>query len=179
MPDTVRTLAEINALFGDGTIPTNQDVRDLALSFLVHGVIGVLDNATTQAVTTSYGGIVFPTELHSRGVTTNLVTGTITTPTELTTAKYDLGWDLNFEGQGNPNAGPYDVAIFINGTTKIGATERTIEINGAKWTQSYCRVPGVSLANGDELQLAIKSRTGNKDVLIVNGQLSCQRLGVE
>ena len=181
MPDTIRTLGELNALFDDATIPTNQDIRDAFLSMLVHGVIGIIDNAVVQSVDTSYAGneIVFPTELHARGVVANTVAGTLTTPAELTTAKYDIGWELNVQGQGNPNQGAFTVAVFKNGATKLNALERTFQIAGTEWEHVYCRVPGVTLAGGDTIQLAIISESGTKDVLIVNGQLSCQRLGLE
>ncbi len=180
MVNTIRTFAELNALFDDTTIPTNQDIRDFILSLMVHGVVGIGSNTVTQSVDTGYGGneVVFPSEIHSRGLDIDLVAGTITTRSELTKAKYDIGWELNLQGQGVSNEGEFSAVVFKN-STKLVSTERTFQIKGTEWTHVYCRIPGIQLLDGDTLQLAIVSGSGTKDVLIAAGQLSCQRLGVE
>lgn len=179
MPDTIRTLAELNGIFADNDTgdASTQDIRDLLQSMLVHAVIGTINNATPITVTTTPQAVEMANELHARHLTVDLGNNRITTPAELTSARYDLGWELNVQGQPGGD-GVYIAAIF-NGASKIQATERKFSIVNGEWKQIYFRIPGVSIAGGDNLSLGIERETGSGDILIENAQLSVQRLGIE
>lgn len=180
MADTIRTLAELNSLLADnvGGVISAQDIRDLVQSTLVHGVIGVLDNAVlTAATTTPANPDLFASELHARHIVTDVATNYwVQTPSELTTAKYILGFEVNLVGQSAD--GLFTFALYKNGSTKINQTERAVSISGTDSYQVSLSIPGVTLAGGDTVELAVKA-DGNKNILISNGSLSIQRLGVE
>ena len=144
---------------------------------LVHAAIGRVGNATPQSFTPTPSAVVLDAQLQARHLATDLVAYSITTPVELSTAKYNIAWEINYMGQAG-DSGRFTIAAYKNGSTKIVETERVIDIVDGVIGQVFCNVQGITLAGEDEVNLTIKA-DGSKDLLIANAQLSVQRLGIE
>lgn len=174
MPDTIRSLSELNALFADnnsGTI-TPQDIRDLMVSQMVHGEIGSGSKAaitlpnTYQKLDLTVAGLV------GRGLnidTTNKQIDGIPVP-----MKAQVEVEVSFNGANNTT---FDFAVFINGVLNARLTDSdrivsTTMIGGVMFSAA------IQLAADDVIDLRAKGSAAASFTLL-RALLRVRRIGVE
>lgn len=177
MPDTIRTLAQLNTLFADlGPVPVNtQDIRDLIISSMVHGEIGSLAKAAIvlgtgfQALDFNQAGAV------GRGLTideANKWIADIPVP-----MKAEVTLEVSFNGANNQT---YDFSVFKDSGSgfapiaRLDDSERIINLSMI----GGCRVSAaIQLAAGDKLQAGV--RCNGQTFTLRRGLLRVRRIGVE
>lgn len=176
MPDTIRTLAELNQQFADNTSEaiSPQDVRDLMVSLMVHGEIGSLAKSAItlgtgfQALDFDASGAI------ERGVTVDTVNKWLVVPVA---GKYEVVFEVSFNGTNNTT---YDFGVFKDSGAGFAAVQRLDDserlvnaamIGGVKISAS------VQLAAGDKLQAGV--RANGASFTLRRGLLRVRRIGVE
>lgn len=172
MADTIRSLAELNALLADnssGAISA-QDIRDLMISLMVHGAIG----ASLKSPIT-LGSVWETVDLDtdqgiSRGLTIDTTNKRIAdVPVDM---KVVAACEVVFIGD---SAEEYEFGVSVNAAAPLGRSLRTVTSDGGKQWLAW-QFP-VSLSGGDYLNLVVRS-DGNGFEL-ERGLLRIQRIGVE
>lgn len=179
---TVRTLSELNALFpsdGQQSI-SGAEVRDAFDSQLVHGTIGRVNNGTPANFDDTPSVLPLNQELHSRHLVVDVsTTFSMTTPAPLTTARYNVAYALNVQGQaGGGNAGDYIVGAYADGSLILG-TENMFTVEVDRWEVIYWRLVGTQLANNISIDLRVYRPAGSGDLLIRQAVLTVERTGLE
>ena len=177
MADTIRSLAELNALFADNGIGsiTPQDIRDLMVSMMVHGEIGSLNKA---AVTLPAGFT--PLDFNAagavgRGLTIDTANKWIVSvPVAI---KAEVSLEANFNGSNNTT---FDFAVFRN---PDGTAEQLTRLSGSCRIVSAAMIGSVSLSAaiqlqpGDKLQAGV--RANGASFTLLRGGLRVRRIGIE
>ncbi len=177
MADTIRSLGELNSLLQDNTTGglTEQDLRDLMVSQMVHGEIG--SGAKTEiTLGPSWQGLDFDTAgVFQRGLnvdTTNKWIDEI--PVVM---KAVLSFEILFSGDPGET---YDFSVWKNPSgspVNIGRMKRSLSVQTAGETTHASWSVGVQLGQNDVLQPAVRSN-GNGFKLLF-GLFRVQRIGVE
>lgn len=176
MPDTIRTLAELNAQFADNTsgVISPQDIRDLMVSLMVHGEIGSLAKAGIT-LGTGYQALDFDASgAIERGVTVDTANKWIVVPVA---GKYELTLEVSFNGSNNTT---YDFTVFKN---PDGTPENIARIEDSERLVNAAMIGGVkvscslALAAGDKLQAGVRSN--GSAFTLRRGLLRVRRIGVE
>ena len=178
MPDTIRSMAELDSLLSDnaaGSISA-QDIRDLMVSMAVHGEIGsgAKANKTLGADWEALDFDVAGTFV--RGLNVDTVNKWIDgVPV---TMKALLSMELFFKGDEDES---YDFTVFkdpIGSPVNITRMERAdVLLTDVDQTVQLSWSVGVQLTAGDILQPSIRSN-GN-DFELMFGLFRVQRIGVE
>ena len=173
--DTIRTLAELNALLADNDSAdiSPQDIRDLMISQMVHAEIGAVDNANItlgagfQTVDLDTAGAA------KRGADVDTITHRITSiPVVL---KATVHYEIEFKGTAG---GVYEFKIFRNGGPSIVlGTHRRVYVPSADAIVQRSATVTTQLAQDETLEIAVKS-SGN-DFELLSGVLRIERIGVE
>lgn len=177
MPDTIKTLAQLNADFADNTAGavSPQYIRDLMLSLMVYGEIGsgaksqITLGSIFQAMDFDVAGTV------SRGLTID------TTNKWISEIPVDMKAWVSLEVQFNgANGQTYDFAVFKNpdGTpeqiARLDLSERIVSVN----QRGACNVSAaIQLAAGDKLQAGV--RCNGQSFTLLRGLLRVQRIAIE
>lgn len=179
MPDTIRTIGELNALFADNNQGqcTPQDIRDLMVSMMVHGEIG---SGAKSAITLAAGfqpldfalaGVV------SRGLTIDTVNKWIAdVPVAM---KAEITLEVSFQGANNTT---FDFAVFRNPDT---APEQLLRVSDSERIFSAAMVGCIKISSsiqlnaGDKLQAGVRPATGTPLFTLLRGLLRVRRIGVE
>lgn len=176
MPDTIRTLAELNTLFADlGDVPVStQDIRDLMVSLMVHGELGSLAKAPItlgtgfQALDFNQSGAI------ERGITVDTVNKWMTIPVA---GKYEIVLEASFNGANNVT---YDFGVFRDSGSGFAAIAR---LDDSDRIVSAAMIGGVkvscsmALTAGDKLQAGV--RANGASFTLRRGLLRVRRIGVE
>ena len=178
MADTIRTLAELNQLFGDNTTGSvsPQDMRDLIISQNVHAEI----RSTRKAQITLSSGWNF-VELDtagsfSRGMTIDTTNLWITDVA--VRLKALLHYEVHYIGA---IGAQYDFAAFrdVDGTPQILSETQRNDFSTTVANQALQVVTsvGVQLQQDDTVALGVRSGTNTFE--LINATLRLQRIGVE
>ena len=177
MADTIRSLSELNSLLRDNTTGglTEQDIRDMMVSQMVHGEIGsgakpsIALGPSWQALDLDVAGV------FERGLNTDPANKQINQiPVRM---KAILSLEVQFSGDAGE---AYDFTIFKNPDTapaNIQRMERTISVPAAGGSVHTSWSVGVQLEAGDVLQPAVRSANNNLELHF--GLFRVQRIGVE
>ena len=177
MADTIRSLSELNGLLQDNTSGglSEQDIRDLMISQMVHGEIGsgakssVTLGPSWQALDFDVAGV------FERGLNIDPVNKQINqVPVRM---KAILSLEIQFSGDPGED---YDITIFANPDTtpsNIQRMERKLGVQAVGESMHASWSVGVQLEAGDVLQPAVKSANNNFELLF--GLFRVQRIGVE
>lgn len=179
MPDTIRTLAELNAAFPDNTVgaTSNQDIRDLIVSMMVHGEIGsgpksaIVLAAGFQPLDFTLAGVV------SRGLTIDTVNRWIAdVPCDM---KAEITLELSFQGSNNTT---FDFAVFRNPDTVPEQIQRLTDnerIFSAAMVGAVKISASIQLNAGDKLQAGVRPAAGTPSFTLLRGMLRVRRIPVE
>lgn len=176
MPDTIRTLAELNQQFADlGEVPVNtQDIRDLMVSLMVHGELGSLAKAAItlgtgfQALDFNQSGAI------ERGITVDTTNKWVTIPVS---GKYELTFEVSFNGANNQT---YDFGVFKDSGAGFAAivrmddSERIVNAAMIGGVKASC---SMQLEANDKLQAGV--RCNGQTFTLRRGLLRVRRIGVE
>lgn len=178
MPDTIRTLAELNFLFRDTAENEEisaQHIRDLMVSLMVHGEIGsgpksaITLGTPFQALDLNVAGVI------GRGLTIDETNKRIANvPVDM---KADIALEVLFKGAANTT---YEFSVFKNTHTtpvqiaRMNADERIIS---AAQIGKISVSAAIQLAAGDTLQAGVRSAGASFELL--RGNLKVRRIGVE
>lgn len=177
MPDTIRSLVELDALFGDNSVGaiTPQDIRDLMVSMMVHGEIGSGPKAAItlgtgfQALDLTVSGAV------GRGLTIDTINKWITDlPCDL---KAIVHCEIAFRGAQNQN---YEFAVFRNPTTtpeQQARLDRVFRPLAAADIQQHSWSTSLQLFAGDTVQMGVRANGQTFELLFA--VLRIQRIGIE
>lgn len=177
MPDTIRTLAELNQQFGDNTqgVISPQDLRDLMVSMMVYGEIGSGTKAAItlgtgfQALDFSVAGTV------GRGLAVDTANKWISdVPVDM---KAEVVLEVQFLGANGVN---YDFAVFRNPDAtpeQLGRLDITERIINAAQRGAVNVAASIQLNAGDKLQAGVRSNGASFTLL--RGRLFVRRIGVE
>lgn len=177
MPDTIRTLAQLNQQFADNTqaIISPQDMRDLFVSLMVHGEIGSGAKAAItlgtgyQALDLTVAGTV------GRGLTVDTANKRIAdVPVDL---KADVALEVLFRGA---NGVTYDFTVFRNpDATPVQVTrlDASARITAAADIRCVAVSAAIQLTAGDKLQAAVRANGASFELLRAN--LKVRRIGIE
>lgn len=179
MPDTIRTLAELNSQFADNTegICSPQDIRDLMVSLMVHGEIGSL---AKSAITLAAG--FQPLDFNQSGAvgrgltidTTNKWIADI--PVDM---KAEITLEVSFQGANNTT---FEFAVFRNPDT---TPEQILRLTDNERIFSAAMVGTVKISSslqlnaGDKLQAGVRPAAGTPTFTLLRGLLRVRRIGVE
>lgn len=176
MPDTIRSLSELNSLLADnGTQNIGaQDVRDLMVSQMVHAELGTLGQAL-ETLGTGWQAVKLGTAgAFQRGATVDTVNFKITgIPVDL---KAVLELEVVFQGIDGQD---YEFTVWKNpdGTPEQQTRfNRTLTGKGTQTVQHSWKA-GIQLSQNDELQFAVRSNSN--DFKLDFGRMAIQRIGVE
>ncbi len=170
MPDTIRTLGELNALLTDnitGNISA-QDLRDVLVSMNVHAEIGrgllstTIDTSFVKVPMTIVGAF-------ERGFVADVATDAITaTPVNL---KALVAVEVQITAL---QAGrTVDFSVFISGVEEVRATRTFDTIGHYSWSL------GVQLAQNDTIDLRAIASAASTSINIDMALLRAQRIGIE
>jgi hypothetical protein len=177
MPDTIRSLIELNAQFADSTTPTisPQDIRDLMVSMMVYGEIG---SGAKAAITLPAGFTPLDFTLAGvvgRGLTVDTVNKWISgVPV---TMKAEVSLEVQFTGANGVN---YEFAVFKNpdgAPEQISRLDITERIINAAQRGAVNVSASIQLAGGDKLQAGV--RANGATFTLLRGLLRVKRIGVE
>ena len=173
MPDTIRTLSELSALFADnnsGTI-TPQDIRDLMVSQMVHGEIGSAAKAPIALIS---GANVLDFNVAGtvgRGLTADTVNKRLAdVPVEM---KAVIHAEVLFKGAQNQT---YTFAVFVN-DLQVTRLTRTARPTAAADIRQVAFSTSHQLSAGDFIDVRVSAGTNTFELLF--GVLRVQRIGVE
>ena len=178
MPDTIRTLVELNQMFADNTfgICSPQDVRDLILSMMVHGEIG---SGAKSAITlgTGFQALDFTVAgTIARGLTVDTTNKWIADIP--VTLKADVQLEVLFKGT---NGVSYEFGVFKDSGSGFQQVARLdsppIRILNAQMVGTLIISAGIQLAAGDKLQAGV--RANGESFELLRGNLKVRRIGVE
>jgi hypothetical protein len=175
MPDTIRTLNQLNQQLSDvGEVPVApQDLRDLFVSLMVHGEIGsgakaaITLAAGYQAMDFNVAGVI------SRGLTVDTANKRITGIPVSIGAEVTL--EVLFTGAANTT---YDFAVTKNGSpvARLSGSVRVVTVaQGASINMSS----SLDLAPGDILQAAVRPAAGTPTFTLTRGALRVRRIAIE
>lgn len=177
MPDTIRTLSELNTQFADNTQAeiAPQDIRDLMVSLMVYGEIGSGAKAAItlgtgyQALDFTLAGVV------GRGLTIDTTNKWISAvPVDL---KAKVRLEVSFQGANNTT---FDFAVFRN---PDGTPEQLLRVTdsdrivSAQMMGGICVEAAIQLNAGDKLQAGV--RANGASFTLLRGRLYVERIGVE
>ena len=177
MPDTIRTLAELNQQFADNTagVIAPQDIRDLFASLMVHGEIG---SGAKSAVTlaTGYQPLDFNVPgVVGRGLNVDIANKWINgVPVSM---KAEVTLEVLFQGANNTT---FDFAVFRN---PAGAAEQlqrlsgSIRIFNASMVGHLVMSSSIQLEPGDTLRAGV--RGGAVSFTLLRGALRVRRIAIE
>ena len=177
MPDTIRSLAELNQEFADNTsgVISPQDIRDLMVSMMVYGEIGSLSKA---AVTLPTGFT--PLDFNQagavgRGLTVDTVNKWIAdVPVPM---KAEITLEVSFQGSNNTT---FDFAVFQNPDTTPVQIQRLTDSERifSATMIGFCKIgASLQLNAGDKLQAGV--RANGASFTLLRGRLFVRRIGVE
>lgn len=176
MPDTIKTLAQLNLDAQDNASGgySLQKLRDLMVSFLVHGEIGSLAKAAIT-LGTGYQALDFNASgAIERGVTVDTVNKWIVVPVD---GKYEVTLEVSFNGGNNTT---YDFTVFKNPDT---SPENVVRIEDSERLVNAAMIGGVkvscslTLVAGDKLQAGVRSN--GSAFTLRRGLLRVRRIGIE
>jgi len=177
MADTIRTLADLNALFGDtGEAPVSpQDIRDLMISQMVYGEIGSGAKASIT-LGTGYQALDFTVAGNiGRGLTIDTVNKRIEgIPVAL---KAWVTIEVAFRGAANTT---YDFTVFKNPQgspeqqNRIDISERILNV---AQIGKVTATAAIQLAAGDTLQAGVRSNGAAFE--LIRGVMRVQRIAIE
>lgn len=179
MPDTIRSLAELDALFADNSVAaiTPQDVRDLMVSQMVHGEIGSGAKASIT-LGTGYQPVVLDVPgAVGRGLTVDTANRRLAdVPVPMKAMVYA---EVYFRGQQNRD---YTIAVWKNthdlpNAQRVDRLTRPARILSAAQIGVVVMSTSMQLQAGDSLQLGVQSDGSTFELLF--GVLRVQRIGVE
>lgn len=179
MADTIRSISELNTLLQDNVTGslTEQDIRDLMVSMMVHGEIGsgakaaITTTGAWQALDLDVAGV------FERGLNIDIVNKWIdsvpvTMKAVLTMEvffKGTVGQDYDFTVFSDPAGTPVNITRMQRTGFRVLNADQTIH---ATWSV------GVQLSANDVLQPAVRS-TASNDFEMLFGLFRIQRIGVE
>lgn len=175
MPDTIRTLAELNQMFADNTqgVVSPQDMRDLFVSMMVHGEIG---SGAKSAITLSTSFALLDLTLAGaigRGFTVDTVNKRLAdTPVVL---KAQVEFELDFNGATNTT---YEAAVFINGVQNQRLTGQD-RIVSANQIGHISFGTSIQLAANETIDARIRALSGTPSFTLLRCSLKARRIGVE
>lgn len=175
MPDTIKTLAQLNQDFGDNTVGqvSPQFIRDLMVSMMVHGEIG---SAAKASITLPAAPNFAVVDLNvagvaARGITVDTVNKRLAdVPVAM---KAHVTAELWFRGT---NGTTYDIAVFQNGSQVQRLTRQARIVNAAQIPEAYMGAT-IQCAANDTFDLRV--RAGGAAFELLFGVLRLQRIGVE
>ena len=178
MLDTIRTLAELNALFADNGMGgiNAQDIRDLMVSINVYGEIGAANKAAIS-LASGWQALDFDAEgLSTRGLnvdTTNKWIDQIPVNMEA-----DLTLMVIFKGEAGRS---YDFTVFKDpaGTPSIVNRMTLNNIDGNSEVRAVSWSTSISLAANDVLQAGVRPSAASSNFELINGVFRVQRKGIE
>lgn len=175
MPDTIRSLSDLNNLFADNTqgVISPQDIRDLMVSLMVHGEIGsgaktaITINGTFAVLDFTLAGVV------GRGITADTVNKRLSgVPVVL---KPQIDFELDFNGATNTT---YEAAVFVNGVQNLRLTAQDRIVSAAQI--GHIRMSSsIQVQAGDFIDARIRSLSGTPTFTLLRGVLRLRRIGVE
>lgn len=181
MPDTIRSISELNSMLADNSsgFITAQDIRDLMVSQMVHAEIGTLGQAS-KTLGNGWEVLDFDKKgAFERGIVANtgekMLSGI---PVDM---KAIVSLEVYFKGESGQD---YDFTVFKipdgTGTPQnIARLERDDHrIVNAAQTYHLSYSVGVSFDQNDAIKAAVRSTSGNNFELL-GGILRFQRIGVE
>lgn len=173
MTDTIRTLAELNALLADNTTgdASTQDLRDALISQNVHTEIG--RGSLTTSIGTSYVKVPMTAAgVFERGFTADVANDQIAgTPVDL---KALIQVEIQLEAL---DAGrTVDFAVFVNGAESARLT-RTFTDDYAPGHLSWAI--GTQLSQNDTIDLRTKADQAATGITVAFVVLRAQRIGIE
>ncbi len=176
MPDTVRTLADLNNnIFPDNTsgVISPQSIRDLVVSAMVYGEIG---SGAKSAVTLSTAFSVLDLTLAGvvgRGLNVDTVNKRINgVPV---TMKTQVDFELSFTGATNTT---YEAAVFVNGVQNARLTDGTRIVSAAQI--GHIRFSAsIQMATGDSVDARVRALVGTPTFVLQRCQLRVRRIEVE
>lgn len=179
MPDTIRSLAELNTQFADNVDAaiSPQDIRDLMVSLMVHGEIGSL---TKGAVVLSTG--FQPLDFNQagavgRGLTVDTANRWIADiPVDM---KVEVTLEVSFQGSNNTT---FEFAVFRNPNTSPEQIQRLSDserIFSAAMIGTIKMSASLQLNAGDKLQAGVRPVVGTPSFTLLRGLLRVRRIGVE
>lgn len=173
MADTIRSLAELNALFADngqGNI-TPQDIRDLVVSTMVHAEIG---SGAKAAITLAAGFNVLALDVAGavgRGITVDTANRRLSgIPVAM---KAVVHAEINFSGAQNTT---YTFAVFQNGV-QVQRLTRTARPSAVADIRQVSFSTSLQCAVDDTFDLRVSA--GMVSFTLLFGVLRVQRIGVE
>lgn len=178
MPDTIRTLAELNAIFADNLTgdASTQDIRDLVVSLMCHAEIGSGAKAPI-VLGTGYEPLDFnivgaiERGFNADGVSRSIKNTPVNMVVEMSMEvffKGDAGEEYDFTVFKDPTGTPVEIGRMARQNVAIVAAAQTMHLT---WSTS------VQLAQGDEIQAGVRSNGNNFELLF--GLLRVRRIGVE
>ena len=175
--DTIRTLAELNALLADNVAAdiSPQDLRDLMISQMVHAEIGSGAKAS-GALSAGWNTLDLNVDgVAKRGADTDLANHRITSiPVEM---KATLTYDVSFKGVAGQT---YEFTVWTNSEptpVQINRVDREERILNGTQVGKVFALATVQLSADDTLELAVKSATNDFELLFA--VMRVQRIGVE
>lgn len=176
MPDTIKSLAELNTAFADNTNAAiaPQDIRDLMVSLMVHGEIGSLAKSAItlgtgfQALDFNQSGAI------ERGITVDTVNKWLVIPIA---GKYEIVFEVSFNGANNVT---YDFGVFKDSGSGFAAIARLDDSDRIVSAAMIggCKVScSMALAAGDKIQAGVRSNGAT--FTLRRGLLRVRRIGVE
>lgn len=179
MADTIRSLAELNQLFANNTegAITEQELRDLMVSLMVHGEIGSL---AKSAITLSSG--FQPLDFNAagavgRGLTIDTTNKWIAdVPVDM---KAEITLEVSFQGSNNNT---FEFAVFRNPDTAPEQIQRLTDnerIFSAAMVGAVKISAALQLSAGDKLQAGVRPVSGTPSFTLLRGLLRVRRIGVE
>lgn len=179
MADTIRSLAELDALFADNNVAaiTPQDIRDLMVSQMVHGEIGTDADAPIQ-IGTAWQPVALDTEGEiGRGLTVDAPGNRLAgVPVEMKAA---IHVEVVFKGTAGRR---YDFGVWRNTHAtpqQVGSMSRSLTCVHADQTVCHSWSTAVQLQAGDTLQLGVKASAVASSFEVLFAVLRIQRVGVE
>ena len=174
MPDTIKSLADLNAAFADNTngVIAPQDIRDLMVSMMVHGEIGSGAKAAItlpllyQQLDLTLAGLV------GRGLTIDTANKRIADVPVAMKAWVDV--EVAFNGANNTT---FDFSVFRNGVQEARLTD-SVRIVSTAMIGRVNFGASIQLAAGDALDLRGKSAVAASFTLL-RAALRVRRIGVE
>lgn len=177
MPDTIRSLSELNALLADndsGGI-TPQDLRDMMISQMVYAEIG---SGQKGAITLAAGQNVLDLNVAgaiNRGLTVDTANKWIAdVPVDM---KAEVTFEILFQGLNNTT---FNFNIIRNpgaSPVQIARLDSSCRIFNAAMIGSVCVSAYVQLTEGDKLQARVQA--GAVSFTLLRGGMRVRRIGVE
>jgi hypothetical protein len=177
MPDTIRTLSELNALLADNNTAniSPQDIRDILVSINVYGEIGASGNSPINLASGWQPLDLTVPGNSTRGVVVNTTSKWIEqVPVDM---EVDLTFHLIFKGQAGRD---YDFTVFKNpDSTPVQMNRMNILNIEANETRSLSWSTSINVTQGDKLQAAVRPSADSSNFELLHGVFRLQRKGIE